>query len=59
VLEKHAEWKEGNAGGKTVGNADFSKESPSSSEKGAQLVCRISLSMSVLGSGMWGFYFSQ
>jgi hypothetical protein len=47
VLEKYADWKEGNVSGKTVGNADFPKESPSSSEKGDQLVCRIILSLSI------------
>jgi hypothetical protein len=51
-VEEHADWKEGSASGKAVGNADFPKENPSSSEKGDQLVCRINLSLSV-GSGQW------
>jgi hypothetical protein len=50
VLEKYADWKEGNVSGKTVGDADFPKESPSSSETGDQLVCRIILSLSVVST---------
>jgi hypothetical protein len=47
ALERHAEWKEGNVSGKTVGNADFSQESSSSSEEGVKQVCRMLLSESL------------